>query len=73
MQKDSDIEDGFITLPANAGGQVLARRADICGGRPHDNGGCILYLRPGPSIYVAATIAQVATALGAEAAQLRRE
>jgi hypothetical protein len=72
MQTEAESKDDFVTFPANNGGAVLARRSEIAGGRPNDNG-CILYLRSGPSVYVAATIAQVGRALGAEAAELRRE
>jgi hypothetical protein len=72
MDTDEKLES-FVIFPANNGGAVLARRSEIAGGRPNDNGGCILYLRSGPSVYVAATIAQVGRALGAEAAELRRE
>lgn len=73
MDTEDKTEDNFVIFPANNGGAVLARRSEIAGGRPNDNGGCILYLRSGPSVYVAATIAQVGRALGAEAAELRRE
>jgi hypothetical protein len=73
MQTEDKADDNFVVWPANNGGSVLTRRSDIAGGRPNDNGGCILYLRSGPSVYVAATIAQVGRALGAETAELRRE
>lgn len=73
METENKAEDKFVIFPANNGGAVLARRSDIAGGRPNDNGGCILYLRSGPSIYVAATIGQVGKALDAETAELRRE
>lgn len=73
MDTEDKAEDNFVIFPANNGGAVLARRSEIAGGRPNDNGGCILYLRSGPSVYVAASIAQVGRALGAEAAELRRE
>ncbi len=68
-----ETKHDFIVFPASNGGAVLARRSEIAGGRPNDNGGCILYLRSGPSIYVAASIAQVGRILEAEPADLRRE
>jgi hypothetical protein len=72
METDDTIPEPFLTFPANNGGLVLARRSELAGGRPNESG-CILYLRSGPSLYVAASIAQVGMALGAEAAELRRE
>ncbi len=72
MDTEEFDKDTFVTFPANNGGLVLARRSELAGGRPND-AGTILYLRSGPSLYVAASITQVAKALGAETAELRRE
>lgn len=71
---DTDEQpESFVIFSANNGGAVLKHRSEIAGGPPNDNGECILYLWSGPSVYVTATIAQVGRALGAEAAELRRE
>ena len=69
----TDKEDAFILLPTTSGGGALARRSEIAGGRPNGDDGCIVYLRSGPSVYVNATIPQVARFLGAEVANIRRD
>ena len=71
--REPSTSDDFILLPAASGGGALARRSEIAGGRPNGNDGCIVYLRSGPSVYVSATIPQVARFLGAELADIKRE
>lgn|GEM_PF-3267417 len=65
-------EDGFLVFAAKKGDFVLARRSEIAGGRPDEGNSCILYLKSGPSIYVAAKISEVGRALGAELANVRK-
>ncbi|MFO1033358.1 MAG: hypothetical protein U1E15_04475 [Hyphomicrobiales bacterium] len=72
MDTEETFDRQFITFPANNGGLVLAKRSELAGGRPNE-AGTILYLRSGPSLYVAASMTQIAKALGAEPAELRRE
>lgn len=72
MDTEEVFDRQFITFPANNGVLVLAKRSELAGGRPNE-AGTILYLRSGPSLYVAASMTQVAKALGAEPAELRRD
>ena len=70
----SDKEDNFIMLPAVSGGGALVRRSQIAGGRANGpDGGAIVYLAAGPSVYTTASIPQLARYLGAEVAEIRRE
>lgn len=69
MNSQSDTE--FVALPASTG-VALARKSEIVGGRSHEGNTSVLYLRSGPSLYVAATISQISRYLEAEQAELGR-
>ena len=65
-------EDGFLVFPAKKGDYVLARRSEVAGGRPDEGNSSIIYLKSGPSIYVAAKMSEIGRALGAELANVRK-
>ena len=69
----SEIENGFVLLPAASGGGALVRRSQIAGSRANGTAGAIVYLASGPSVYTTASVPQLARYLGAATADIRRE
>lgn len=65
-EERSELEQGFIFLPAISGEGVLVRRSQIVGARPNGHEGAIVYANgSGPSLYTSLTARQVADLLGA--------